>query len=259
METPIRTRGTLRAAMIAAGALVATACQGPGGPSLYVYGGAPACKRAAARVPKSLEASLDPLVEAFDRHSNVPRMVVLMPHVGCERGAEILRTEVLEAYPDADLRLFVIWQDLFRNGNPAAAKRASRHLDDDRVHAFHDCAGLAGRAFACGNLPVAEARELFLFYPAGLTWPREALRPASMGVVTPQTESWVHQLDRVTPERFCTAEQLPLAIRLTMSRLLEEAERRRVRLARDRQASVERSVDSSRDRVYEPAPGNDLR
>ncbi|MEM9379773.1 MAG: hypothetical protein AAGB93_07455 [Planctomycetota bacterium] len=243
MGTSIRSRGWQGSAMLAACAFVASACQGPGGPSLYAYGGAAACKRAAAREPKSLDASLDPLVEAFDRHSDVPRMVVLMPHVGCERGAEILRTEVLEAHPDADLRLFVIWQDLFRNGNPAAAKRASKHLDDSRVLAFHDCAGLAGRAFACGNLPVAEARELFLFYPAGLTWPREALRPASMGVVTPPTERWVHQLDRVTPERFCTAEQLPLAIRLTMSRLIEEAERRRVRLARDRQASVQRAVD----------------
>lgn len=200
------------------------ACQGPGGPTDFVYGGAAQCARVDFVEPMALQDSLGPLQQAFDRHADVPRMVVLMPHVGCERGAEILRREVLDAHPDADLRLFIIWQDLVRNARPEAAERASRFLDDERVISFYDCEGLAGRAFATGNLPVAEARELFLFYPAGLTWPKAGAQPTSARVaMPPRTERWVHQLGRVAPERFCTAEELPRAIRVTMDRLLEEA------------------------------------
>jgi len=147
-------------------------CQGPAGLSGFHYGEGEDCTMASGPTPVSLLDSLDPLREEFDHHGDLPRVVVLMPHMGCERGAAILREQVLDAYPDEELRLLVIWQDVARTqGAAAAARRATLLLDDPRVTAFHDCSGLAGRAFARGNLPVAEARELFLFYPAGTAWP----------------------------------------------------------------------------------------
>lgn len=239
MVDATRIRVRRQGVMIALAALFAGACQGPGGPTRFVYGDGAACRQAAVETPTSLEASLDPLREAFDAHSDVPRMIVLMPHMGCENGAQVLRREVLDANPGADLRLFVIWQDVVRNADHDAARRASLHLDDERVVAFYDCAGRAGRAFASGNLPVAEAREVFLFYPAGLTWPKRSARPANAPTAAPpRTENWVHQLGRVAPERFCTPEELPVAIRRTMGHLLADAAQRRERLQQRRGAAV---------------------
>lgn len=153
--------------------LGASGCQGPDGLSRFHYGSGADCAADKGPKPLSLQVSLDPLRHEFDRFSDVPRVVALMPHMGCERGAEILRQDVLDAYPNSDLRLFVIWQDLARTeGAAAAAGRATLFLQDPRVTAFHDCSGLAGRAFARDKLPIAEAREVFLFYPAGTTWPQ---------------------------------------------------------------------------------------
>ncbi|MEM9800140.1 MAG: hypothetical protein AAGA20_07435 [Planctomycetota bacterium] len=225
MVVAVRRVAGCRAALIALASLVTGACQAPCGPSQFAYGAGASCRTVETDDLASLETSLDPLREAFDQHCDVPRMVVLMPHVGCERGAEILRSEVLDAHADRDLRLFVIWQDLVPNPDVNAARRASRSLDDPRVITFHDCSGLAGRAFACGNLPVAQAREVFLFYPAGMRWPSVgARRTASAVGGTPRTDKWIHQLGRVAPERFCTPEELPAAIRATMGRLLRDVE-----------------------------------
>ncbi len=217
-------------------AVAMTSCQGPNGSSSFAYGTAPACSPllAQGQQPIPLRDSLEPLRAAFDEHSEMPRMVALMPHMDCENGAEILRREVLSAYQSEDLALFVIWQDEARTGGADAAARASGYLTDPRVTAFHDCSGIAGRAFARGNLPVAEAREVFLFYPAGLTWPCDGSRPANARPVSserpPRTDNWVHQLGRVAPERFCTPEELPQAIRRTVQHLVEDAGLRRERL-----------------------------
>ena len=229
---PERRRGTLHRAwsrwLLPFLALVAApACQGPSGATTYHYGEGVA---PVAAELVSLEASLEPLREAFDAHVDVPRVLALMPHMGCERGAAILRSEVLDAHRGEDLRLFVIWQDVARTPDAAqAAARANRSLDDDRVIAFHDGSGRAGRAFARGKLPVAEAREVFLFYPAGASWPRssDARRTLADRVRTPATDDWVHQLGRVRPEKYCTPGDLPREMRLAVGRLLDQARERR--------------------------------
>lgn len=224
--------------------LAAPACQGPAGASAFHYGdGVERPDAASAAELVSLDTSLEPLRDAFDAHVDVPRVLALMPHMGCERGAAILRAEVLDAHSGEDLRLFVIWQDVARRpGAAKAAARASRSLEDDRVIAFHDGSGLAGRAFARGKLPVAEAREVFLFYPAGASWPSASnarRTPADPGR-TPATDDWVHQLGRVRPEKYCTPGDLPREMRLAVGRLLEQARARRERLgARDVAHGVE--------------------
>lgn len=229
-----RRRTSLTRCFLGLALLAAPACQGPGGVSPFHYGDGALCSvESTDDQPTSLRTSLEPLRDAFDAHTDVPRVVALMPHMGCERGAEILRSEVLDAHRGEDLRLFVIWQDVARTPDAAqAAARASRSLDDDRVIAFHDCAGLAGRAFARGKLPVAEAREVFLFYPAGASWPTAggARRTAATPDPTPATDDWVHQLGRVRPEKFCTPGELPREMRLAVRRLLDQARARRERM-----------------------------
>lgn len=224
----------------------AASCMAPPGVTPYYYGEGEDCvlDRTA---PTVLDVSLAPLRDVFDDHSEVPRIVVLLPHMGCEKGAEILRREVLDAHPNEELRLIVVWQDTVRSGDERAASRATAYLEDERVSAFFDSSGVAGRAFARGNLPVAEAREVFLFYPAGLRWPRAddaAMSARPVADAPPRTETWVHQLGRVAPERFCTPEELPLAIRATVRHLLEDSARQAERRAREKPLAY---VPSDRD------------
>ena len=207
------------------------ACQAPPGATTFHYGDARAVSVRSQPEPRlvSLVDSLEPLRKEFDSACEVPRVIALLPHVHCERGAELLREHVLDAYPTDDLRLFVIWQDIARSQRmPAAAARVTENLSDRRVVGFHDGEGRAGRAFARGKLPVAEAREVFLFYPAGLRWPTSERPKGQPGGrdVTPDTEQWVHQFGRVSPERFCSPKELPGAMREAVKRLVEQARAR---------------------------------
>lgn len=223
-------------------------CQGPGGVARSFYGAGAGCTVQADRhAPVLLADSLAPLTETFDRDAEVPRVVALLPHLTGEKGAEVLRDHVLRPFAGQDLRLYVIWQDVGRARDSEAARRATAALESDpRVTCFHDCSGLAGRAFARGKLPVAEAREVFLFYPAGTRWVGgERLEPAgsdvtsrrarrarvTAGRATPDPDSWVHRLGRVVPERFCSPRELPLAMRERVQRLLDHAASRKAALA----------------------------
>ena len=70
---------------------------------------------------------------------------------------------------------------------------------------------------------------MFLFYPAGASWPRssDARRTLADRVRTPATDDWVHQLGRVRPEKYCTPGDLPREMRLAVGRLLDQARERR--------------------------------
>ncbi|MEL6429069.1 MAG: hypothetical protein AAFU73_22125 [Planctomycetota bacterium] len=236
----VGTVGSLRA-LGAAAALAAAAglgaCQGPEGVATSWFGGGELCSERSTRDigPVSLFGTISPLQDAFDEDVESPRIIALLPHVACENGARVLREEILDPFDDADLRLYVVWQDVGLRNDRAAALRASSHLRDPRVTCFHDASGLAGRAFARGKLPVAEAREVFLFYPAGVAWPRTdggapfvgASAPPPTGGDAPDTESWVHRLGRFAPERFCTPRELPRAMRDRARDLIEQAAARR--------------------------------
>src|SRR6056297_231400 len=86
-------------ALGATGLPALTGCQGPGGYSVTYFGTGEACSKRAYEDagPVCLEGTLEPLQSTFDADAERPRIIALLPHLGCERGAEILREQVLDA------------------------------------------------------------------------------------------------------------------------------------------------------------------
>lgn len=160
----------------------------------------------------TLDTSLSTLRADFNAHKDQPRVVSLLsPTCGtCRYGVGALRSAVLEAFPDADLHVQIVWLDMLPNDRPSTACEAAQRLDDPRVRHFHDPSKAAGRAFARGLLPVGVAWDVYLFYPAGVEWLEEPPRPVA----------WSHQLGRVDPEHFHPRERLRTELRASAERIL---------------------------------------
>lgn len=240
----LRTRPHTAAALAA---LLAVACQGP--PVQH------AIVREASVPSIALGSSLDPLQVAFDARVEVPRLVALLPVrcAECACGLDAVRRSILRAFPDEGLHVFVVLPP----GDVCDGCGADMvgALIDQRVTYFRDREGHAARTFARGLLPVAQASEMFLFYPRGTRWLGELHAPAavpatparaaptatSMAGATrapaeirapsppPKANAWWHRMGRIAPGRHCAQEELDAALSGTMARLLTEAAEQRAR------------------------------
>jgi len=195
--------------------LAISACKGPPPPLEEVQG--------AALPVIPLDGSLAALEETFDRFKDVPRVVVLLPPrcEVCASGLASVRINLLEAFPRRGLHVLVV----LAGGECCDACGAAvlERLEDERVTVFEDRAGVAGRAFTRGLLPVAEACDVFLFYPRGARWSDEAVTPCEQPHANlPRAGDWWHSMGRIAPERHCTVAQLDTALQATMARLLLE-------------------------------------
>ena len=160
--------------------------------------------------PISLERSLEPLVDHFNRNRGRPRFVALLSATcpACLFGAKAVRASVLEAYPEAELPVTIVWIDMLPTDNEAAAKRSSRIFEDPRVKQFHDPDRKAGRAIARDLLyeDGGPAWDIYLFYDKDAEWTD---RP-------PEPVDWMHQLSgarRADPSRFRPGPQLTKALK----------------------------------------------
>jgi len=170
---------------------------------------APACfsaspRKASAGRPVELvpiEGSLQPVIDRFNADQDKPRIVALLSPTcgGCVHAANAIYAEAVEAYPDEDLSVLVIWEPMLGSDNEAAARETARIFDDPRVHQFWDADRLSGIAYSTEVFPqrlqqIAHAmpadhfmKERFkgladrspeavpmwdfaLFYPAGVRW-----------------------------------------------------------------------------------------
>lgn len=186
-----------------------TGCRAPGAVAAVQDGGG---ARLAPPPVTTLEGSLASLREDFNAHKDRPRVVSLLsPTCGtCRFGVDALRDAVLDAFPDADLHVQIVWLDMLPGDRASTAREAALRLGDSRVRHFHDPGRAAGRAFARGLLPVGVAWDVYLFYPAGAEWLEEPPRPVS----------WSHQLGRVDPEHFHPRERLPVELHASAAALL---------------------------------------
>jgi hypothetical protein len=111
---------------------------------------------------------------------------------------------IIQAYPDADLSIIIVWIDILENDYEATARLAAAAFPPDaRVLHFHDPNRKAGRAIAAG-LGGAEgevAWDVYLFYEAGSQWIEDPPTPVH----------WAHQLARSSwadPARYRTGDDL---------------------------------------------------
>ena len=116
----------------------------------------------------SLDNSLEPLIERFNADRDRPRVVAIVSATcaACVSGAIAVNESVVNAYPWADVIIFIVWIDILAADDYAAAQRMAVIFDDPRVRQFHDPNRLVGDAFAEGLLDEPPAWDMYLLYAA---------------------------------------------------------------------------------------------
>ncbi|MFT4540135.1 MAG: hypothetical protein ACI835_002584 [Planctomycetota bacterium] len=149
-----------------------------------------------------LETSLRPLRDGFNAASDRARVIALVSPTcqTCAFGAQAIREVILDTYPDARLRVFVVWINVSREDNRDGALTSAACIDDPRVRHYHDPGQRAGRAFAEGLLPTGFAWDTYLFYSPGAVWDD----------LPPRPRSWASQLGRIAGDNFHPREKLAL-------------------------------------------------
>ena len=116
----------------------------------------------------SLDSSLGPLIDRFNADRDQPRVVAIVSATcgACVAGAIAVNEAVVAAYPAADVSIFVVWIDILRSDDYAAAQRVAGIFNDPRVRQFHDPNRLVGDSFAKGLLEQPPAWDMYLLYEA---------------------------------------------------------------------------------------------
>lgn len=97
-----------------------------------------------------------------------------------------MRESVLEAYPDADLAVAIVWINMMESDDSAAVASISKIFTDSRVQQFSDPNQAAGKAVAASLGSEGEVSwDTYLFYGPGLKWD---------GTLPPVPTEYMHQL-----------------------------------------------------------------
>ena len=155
--------------------------------------------------PISLRDTLEPLIDHFNSGQGKARFVALLSSTcpACVFGAEAVRDSVLNAYPDADIQLSIVWIDMLPSDNAEAATKSSAIFDDPRVKQFHDPDRKSGYAIAKDLLyeNAGPAWDIYLYYDKDAQWTDAPPKPIE----------WVHQLSggrRADAARFTPGQKL---------------------------------------------------
>ncbi len=152
----------------------------------------------------TLTNTLQPLQDYFNSHVDSPRfLAVLSPVCGpCIQGARAVKASIVDALPDANISLGIVWIDMLPGDSEVTAKRSAQMISSPRASHFHDPSHLAGRAIASSlGWEDDVAWDVYLFYEEGAEWTEGPPRPYE----------WMHQLGgwyKADPDRFRTGEDL---------------------------------------------------
>ncbi len=161
--------------------------------------------------PVSLSLSMQPLVDHFNAGRGKPRFVAIVSSTcpACVFGAKAVKASVLDAYPDADIQMSIVWIDMLGSDNEGAALKSSAIFrDEPRVRQFYDPNQRTGRAFARGllNKGGGVAWDIYLYYDKDALWQDKLPGPVE----------WYHQLSggrRADASRFRPGDKLTAALK----------------------------------------------
>ena len=128
-------------------------------------------------------------------------------------GARAVRKSIIESFPDADIRIAIVWINKLPADSRKAAEKSARTLDDPRISQFYDPQQLSGRAVAHslgwhGRI----AWDIYLFYAVGSNWHE----------TPPVPVDWMHQLKDpwADPNRLRTGNDLVRELGESMKSLM---------------------------------------
>ncbi|MCH8821994.1 MAG: heavy-metal-associated domain-containing protein [Planctomycetes bacterium] len=163
----------------------------------------------------SLVSSLTPLIERFNADRDKPRVVAIVSSTcgACVRGAIAVNESVVNAYPSADVSIFIVWIDILATDDSTTAQRMTGIFSDPRVRQFHDPNRLVGDAFAKGLLDEPPAWDMYLLYAAS--------QQQLWDDYPPVPTNWMHQLGarHVDPARRRSGHELVVGLYNAMSEL----------------------------------------
>jgi len=82
-----------------------------------------------------------------------------------------VQESIVQAFPQADVSLAVVWMDVLPLDEEATARKTAGILaEDPRIRHFHDPDKLVGKAVAKSLGWRGFAYDIYLFYPKGATW-----------------------------------------------------------------------------------------
>lgn len=136
--------------------------------------------------PPSLNAleSLRGLKKYFNQDNGFTRLVLLLSPgcPVCVSGANFIRHEILEAFPDAELRVYAVWFAMYPGDN--ASKWDPDILTDPRVMHFWDEDKNLGRWYSKNHKPSSVRNiewDAYFLYDANSTWGQKPTRMISWG------------------------------------------------------------------------------
>ena len=121
---------------------------------------------------------------------------------------------MLQAFPDAEISVAVVWIDILRGDNREEALKATeRFIDDPRVKFFYDYKRVTGESFMKSVPELDESQtlawDIYMFYGADAEW---------AGELPPRPDTHMYQLggDRGTLPRNIRGKDLVETLRATM-------------------------------------------
>jgi hypothetical protein len=90
----------------------------------------------------------------FNRDIGKPRLIVLVSPMcpACAGGAQYIEQEILEKFPELDMKVYAVWYEMYPGDSKAKFPAAKKMMPDARVENFWDNKKAAGRWFKT-NIP----------------------------------------------------------------------------------------------------------
>lgn len=172
-------------------------------------------------VVTELDDTLQPLIDDFNKGAGKPRFVALLSSTcpACVFGAKAVQASILDAYPDADMAVQIVWIDMLPTDGRDAVVKIARMFSDPRVKQYYDVDRLAGRAISSHLLyeNAGPAWDIYVFFDGEAVW----------GETPPKPADWMHQLSggkRADPKRYRAGDALSRQLKASMQPILARAD-----------------------------------
>lgn len=142
-----------------------------------------------------LTHSLKPLKAYFNSNKGKPRfMAVISPGCRyCIEGADAIKSTIIKKFPNADMKMNIVWINGVNGDNFEKAEKGAKTLDDPRFKHFHDPKRLVGKALA--NIFGGKGKiawDIYMFFEKNSQWLKQPPMPLFyMHQLTPEYIKWV--------------------------------------------------------------------
>jgi hypothetical protein len=130
--------------------------------------------------------AFDQMKAAFNGAKGTTRLVLLTSPTcpACVGGAKWVQEEILDKYPELDLRVYAVWYEMYPGDSPRAFPSAQKLMPDARVQHFWDQPKATGRWFKA-NVPSDYKGKImwdaYYLYGPDVTWERTPGAPLAWG------------------------------------------------------------------------------